>query len=434
MKQEIGNDDEESDFYTSVKSDQDGADQDFEEINDSDVENSSNDDDENSDQLENTGSEMNNLVSMFSPDVYKIYHKIKNTNPSLSFDLWKPDSEKSEFYLFSASGMNIQNQNAQLSCQRIGNFSNLENPKKREIFSNKDLKSCDELQIASEGLSGFCNRFTNLDHSEFIYSALFQDNQRIGVYKIKKCDLLAKHKNITPKFELVTKLKPKSEGFALSFSKDLKLLSGDNKSKIILTDILKPDSESKNQLKRSHKSSVEDVHWSFNDPNVFASCSSDKSIKIWDARECFQTQNSSLHIAEAHKSDVNVFDWCQWDQNLLISGDDDGLLKIFDTRNSDSGSCFLSEYAWHAAAITSIKSNKHDDKLIAVSSRDNTVSLWDCQNPGEPASKKKKNSQPDDLYFDHRGVIEPREVHWLDENGCVVCDINGFDIFYPIDV
>lgn len=76
-----------------------------------------------------------------------------------------------------------------------------------------------------------------------------------------------------------------------------------------------------------HSSSVEDLVWSPSEENVFASASSDKTIRVWDAR----TKEKCQAWIAAHKQDVNVIDWNTKVQHLLVSGSDDGSVKIVRT-------------------------------------------------------------------------------------------------------
>merc|ERR1712137_874273 len=59
--------------------------------------------------------------------------------------------------------------------------------------------------------------------------------------------------------------------------------------------------------------------WSPSEDNVFASCSVDQTIRIWDIRK----KNQSALCVKAHDSDVNVISWNKIASHALLSGADD---------------------------------------------------------------------------------------------------------------
>ncbi|RYG55711.1 WD40 repeat domain-containing protein [archaeon] len=79
----------------------------------------------------------------------------------------------------------------------------------------------------------------------------------------------------------------------------------------------------------SHKGSVEDLQWSPNEATVFASCSVDKTVRIWDTR----ARGKAQLTVRAHDADVNVINWSKLVSYLMVSGSDDGSFKIWDLRN-----------------------------------------------------------------------------------------------------
>lgn len=101
--------------------------------------------------------------------------------------------------------------------------------------------------------------------------------------------------------------KHSTEGFALDWSSRVtgRLLSGDCENSIYLTQLNSSAWTTESQAFQGHTQSVEDLQWSPSEENVFASCSVDQSIKIWDIR---MKKKSALSV-HAHSSDVNVITW-----------------------------------------------------------------------------------------------------------------------------
>lgn len=76
-----------------------------------------------------------------------------------------------------------------------------------------------------------------------------------------------------------------------------------------------------------HTGWVEDVQWSHTEEALLVSCSSDRSIRLWDTRSP-PTQACVCAVENAHESDVNVISWNKFDP-LLLSGGDDALLNVW---------------------------------------------------------------------------------------------------------
>lgn len=99
------------------------------------------------------------------------------------------------------------------------------------------------------------------------------------------------------------------EGFAMDWSETVpgRLLTGDLNGKIYMTTLncatgaVTPD----RVPFVGHQSSIEDLQWSPSEKGVFASCSADQTVRIWDIRS---KKRAGLE-AKVHNSDVNVISW-----------------------------------------------------------------------------------------------------------------------------
>ncbi|PVV04763.1 hypothetical protein BB560_000723, partial [Smittium megazygosporum] len=197
-----------------------------------------------------------------------------------------------------------------------------------------------------------------------------------------------------------------------------------------------------------HKSSVEDIQWSPEEPFVFASCSADRSIRIWDFRQ--GQRKHALMAPNAHKSDVNVISWNRNTSYLLASGDDDGMFGIWDLRTwkPSSGKNQILPVAsmdWHKSAITSIEWHPSDSSVLAVSGDDDQLTLWDLSVELDEEDRKAlsdafvspggvKRDIPSQLLFIHQGQQHIKELHWHHQipGALVSTSFSGFNVFKTI--
>ncbi|KAF5385166.1 hypothetical protein D9615_001342 [Tricholomella constricta] len=243
----------------------------------------------------------------------------------------------------------------------------------------------------------------------------------------------------------------RAEGFAMDWASSgpssLRLLTGDVHSKIYLTTCTPTGFNALSQPFLSHTSSVEDLQWSPSEPTVFASCSADCSVQIWDVRS--RGRKSVAGIDSAHESDVNVISWNKSTTYLLLSGGDEGGLKAWDLRNvkkkgsTDPDPKPVAAFNWHKAPITSIEWHPTEDSIFAASGTDDQVTLWDLaveQDDDETGAMDDApeggRDVPPQLLFVHQGQKDIKEVHWHPQiAGTVISTaLDGFNIFKTISV
>ena len=214
-----------------------------------------------------------------------------------------------------------------------------------------------------------------------------------------------------------------TEGYALDWSPLAplgKLLSGDNDGKIFLTTRgegatfiadTKPFS--------GHQGSVEDIQWSPTEASVFASASSDGTVKVWDVRSKSRRPQLSVQVSD---TDVNVMSWPHQTAHLLATGADDGQWAVWDLRQwkpSSAGSSTaapksVASFNFHKEQITSIEWNPNDDSIVAVAAGDNTLTLWDLAVELDDEESKDtadaKDVPPQLLFVHYLEMV--KECHW----------------------
>ncbi|XP_063902032.1 glutamate-rich WD repeat-containing protein 1-like [Zophobas morio] len=183
-----------------------------------------------------------------------------------------------------------------------------------------------------------------------------------------------------------------------------------------------------------HESSVEDLQWSPSEPNALASCSSDKTIKIWDAR---QKSRCAISV-RAHQCDVNVISWNKLVSYLLVSGGDDGEFKVWDLRTFGAKALPIATFKWHTDAITSVEWHPCDESVLAVSGADDQISLWDLslEEDYEVSSPEEQSKIPAQLLFVHQGQNHIKEAHWHPQVPGLLASTaaSGINVFKTINI
>ncbi|MCJ1338850.1 ribosome biosynthesis protein rrb1 [Bachmanniomyces sp. S44760] len=236
------------------------------------------------------------------------------------------------------------------------------------------------------------------------------------------------------------------EGYAIDWSSLVpqgKLLTGDNNGKIFITSCTDGGNWTTDDKPFiGHQSSVEDVQWSPNERSVFASASSDGTVKIWDVRSKSHKPAVSVTVSD---TDVNVLSWSHQTTHLLATGADDGQWAVWDLRQwkpPSGGSSpkpkSIASYNFHKEQITSIEWHPTDDSIISVAAGDNTLTLWDLAVELDDEESKDTagvKDVPPQLLFVHY-MEQVKECHWHPQiPGCVMATGNsGFGIFKTISV
>ena len=130
---------------------------------------------------------------------------------------------------------------------------------------------------------------------------------------------------------------------------------------------------------------------------MFASCSTDKTIRIWDTRTV--NRQPSLSVL-AHDDDVNVISWNKLVGYMLVSGSDDNTFKVWDLR-AFAPDKFVYMYNNNYAGITSVEWSPLESSVLAVTT-DYQMTLWDLSlEADEAATAPEMEDVPQQLLFEH---------------------------------
>ncbi|KAJ1496445.1 WD40-repeat-containing domain protein, partial [Baffinella frigidus] len=190
-----------------------------------------------------------------------------------------------------------------------------------------------------------------------------------------------------------------------------------------------------------HHGSVEDLAFSPVQVGVLASCSSDRSIRFWDA-----SGNGDdaplIEVLDAHAGDVNCLDWSRLQPNLLLSAGEEGSVKVWDVgtaiKRGSRAPMAVAVFAWHKAAIASVHWHPTDAPVILAACRDGYCSIWDLSVERDESAKELESKHgleglPPQLLFLHQGQTEVAEARWHPHVASLVVSTaaDGFHFWKP---
>ncbi|KPA81134.1 hypothetical protein ABB37_04481 [Leptomonas pyrrhocoris] len=187
--------------------------------------------------------------------------------------------------------------------------------------------------------------------------------------------------------------------------------------------------------------SIEEIQWSPTQADVLITARAGGVVEVWDTRD----MRASKISFQADPSDINVADWNRARQasHLLVTGAESGAVAVWDLRRVASADP-IQRIALHRKAITSVEFAPHNESVLSVASDDGRCTLWDLslerdaneeqEAVGELFSSKLKE-YPDQLMFQHQGLVHPKEAHWhMQIPGLVVTtDYEGLNLFRPMN-
>ncbi|KAL8176727.1 UNVERIFIED_CONTAM: Glutamate-rich WD repeat-containing protein 1 [Gekko kuhli] len=395
---------------------------------------------------------------------YRLYHRAGTGAPCLSFDILRDSlGENRTSYplsLLLCAGTQAESATAnRLMVMKMHNLHGTKQASKEGLGSESSSDSEDDdddddeekkpqLELAMVPHYGGINRVRVTEFGGSQIAAVWSEKGQVELYNLREALVAVSDPQAMAAFlrEEQAKIKPifsfaghMTEGFAMGWSpkKPGTLLTGDCNKNIHLWTPKEDGSWFVDQRPfTAHTKSVEDLQWSPNEATVFASCSADASIRIWDIRAA-PGQACMLTTNQAHDADVNVISWNR-KEPFIVSGGDDGALKIWDLRQFQKGSP-VATFKQHTAPITSVEWHPTDSGVFAASGTDDQVTQWDLAVERDDTAEGEDPalaSIPPQLLFVHQGENDIKELHWHPQcpGVLITTALSGFNIFRTISV
>lgn len=415
----------------------------------------------------------------YDPTAYDCMSSMSLEWPCLSFDIVEDslghDRRTFPHSMFMITGTQASKSNLNyLAVMKVSNLTQGNHGKsaeqKGDSDSDDDIMDSDDESDADEELAklhvrkiahtGGINRLRAMPQQPSI-AASWADTAQVQVWdlslQLKELEAETDPPPGIPKLQKVSARhvhSHSSEGYALDWSPVTagRLASGDCRARIHVWEPTPAGRWVVGAGLKGHNASVEDIQWSPTEQTVFASCSVDKTIRIWDTRQ----PSGSMLAVVAHETDINVISWNKLTSFMLASGGDEGALKVWDLRSFSSSPLGdqngannspspVADFRHHKKPITSVEWCPFESSMLCTTSADNTCGIWDLaleRDPEEEAALAPEDSAaaptdlPAQLLFLHAGQIDVKEAHWHRQiPGMIVSTASdGFNLFKPSNI
>lgn len=195
------------------------------------------------------------------------------------------------------------------------------------------------------------------------------------------------------------------------------------------------------------RSSIEEIKWSTIQPDYLVTALAGGRMQVWDSRDLTRPKLEW----QADPSDINVCDWNKARQasHLLVTGAEEGAVAVWDLRKvqqEKQNAAPIQTLNYHnGKKITSVEFSQHNESVVAVCSDDGMCTLWDLSLERDPDEERQvlgdlfgredMTGIPDQLMFQHQGLVHPKELHMHSQiPGLVVTtDFLGLHLFKPMN-
>ena len=401
-----------------------------------------------------------------APDLstYEMLHSLSTPWPCLSFDIVRDslgDNRKAyPATMYTVAGTQAENaraQDNQLMVMKFSGLGRMDRPDGEDSDGDDDDDDAEDADPILESKTIQLNSTTNRIRAHQVpaqdagrppttLTATMTESSNVYIHDVTPH--LASFDNpgtvITPQQNkpVSTIRAHKAEGYAVDWSPIApagKLVTGDNDGLIYVT--TRADGggfATDNRAFQGHTGSVEEVQWSPSEQSVFASASSDGTVRVWDVRSKSRRPAITVQVSD---HDVNVMSWSRQTSHLLASGADDGTWAVWDLRQWKAGADEkpqpLASFSFHKEQITSVEWHPADDSIMAVAAGDNTVSLWDLAvelDDEESRDTAGVKDVPPQLLFVHY-LKDVKELHWHPQiTGSLVATGEEFNVLRTISV